>query len=202
MKKKLTVVAALVLVLAMGVGGTLAYLTDKSDTVTNTFTVGNVKIELDETKGGDNHQFKMIPGDKIAKDPKVTVGDTSEDCYLFVKLEKSDNFDDFFETLALASGWTWGTGTGEGGNGVPTDVCYREDAKADDSFYVLGDGGEGYANGYVQVKDGVTQDMMDAIADTTNTNATEPTLKITAYAVQKANVASAKAAWDALNPTT
>lgn len=199
MKKKLTVVAALVLVLAMGVGGTLAYLTDKSATVTNTFTVGNVKISLVETTGSE---YKMVPGNKIAKDPKVTVGATSEDCYLFVKLDKSSNFDDFFENFVLADGWTVGTGTGTGGNGVPTDVCYREDAKANDSFYVLASGGDGYANGYVQVKGTVTQGMMDAISDENNEDATEPTLEITAYAVQKANVASAKAAWDALNPTT
>ena len=46
MKKKLTlVVTCVVLVAAMVIGGTLAYFTD-TKSAENTFTVGNVKIEL------------------------------------------------------------------------------------------------------------------------------------------------------------
>lgn len=50
MKKKTILVAAIavMLVAALVVGGTLAYFTDK-DNATNTFTVGNVKIELLES---------------------------------------------------------------------------------------------------------------------------------------------------------
>ena len=47
-KPLLTLCCALLLV-AAGVFGTLAYLTG-TDTVNNTFTVGNVKITLDEAK--------------------------------------------------------------------------------------------------------------------------------------------------------
>ena len=43
----LTAVAALLLV-AMTVGGTLAWLQDTSDTVENTFTASNIDVELDE----------------------------------------------------------------------------------------------------------------------------------------------------------
>lgn len=50
MKKKLTlVVTCIVLVAAMVIGGTLAYFTDSKD-ATNTFTVGNVKIDLLESQ--------------------------------------------------------------------------------------------------------------------------------------------------------
>ena len=49
MKKKLTlVVTCVVLVAAMVIGGTLAYFTD-TDKATNTFTVGNVKMDLLES---------------------------------------------------------------------------------------------------------------------------------------------------------
>lgn len=49
MKKKLTlVVTCIVLVAAMVIGGTLAYFTD-TDSAKNTFTVGNVKIDLLES---------------------------------------------------------------------------------------------------------------------------------------------------------
>lgn len=50
MKKKLTlVVTCIVLVAAMVIGGTLAYFTD-TDSAKNTFTVGNVKIDLLESQ--------------------------------------------------------------------------------------------------------------------------------------------------------
>ena len=48
MKKTIAIVALVVLVAVASVLGTLAYLTD-TKTATNTFTVGNVKIELLES---------------------------------------------------------------------------------------------------------------------------------------------------------
>ena len=69
-KKTIAVVLALVLVICCAVGGVLAWLTDTTDSITNTFTVGNVKIDLAESK---NLDLKMVPGQTIKKDPKVTV---------------------------------------------------------------------------------------------------------------------------------
>ena len=97
MKKTLTVLLALVLVIAMSVAGTMAYLTS-TDSVTNTFTVGNVTITLDETdvdKYGvaipdvprtDANEYRLIPGHSYTKDPIIHVDSLSEDCYLFVKV--------------------------------------------------------------------------------------------------------------------
>lgn len=102
MKKTLTVLLALVLVIAMSVAGTMAYLTSTA-TVTNTFTVGKVAITLDEldtdndTNTSDNvkvgntvrdkaNAYKLIPGVTYTKDPTVHVTAGSEDCYLFVKV--------------------------------------------------------------------------------------------------------------------
>lgn len=93
MKKKLTTVLAIVLVVALSVAGTYAYLTSH-DTVTNTFTVGNVAIKLDEAKadldgtpvaGADRvkaNSYKLLPGHKYAKDPMVTVLKGSESSYV------------------------------------------------------------------------------------------------------------------------
>lgn len=53
MKKKLAVVALVVLVAALSVLGTAAYFTGK-DTVENTFTNGKVAITLDEAKVDEN----------------------------------------------------------------------------------------------------------------------------------------------------
>ena len=95
MKKKLTLLVAFVLVFALGVAGTFAYLTS-SATVTNTFTVGNVQIKLDEavvnpdgtavepaarTETG-NTNYKLLPGHTYTKDPTVTVLAGSEKSYV------------------------------------------------------------------------------------------------------------------------
>ena len=51
MKKSLiTMLVAIVLVAAVGVGATLAFLTDSTKEKVNTFTVGNVDIELTENE--------------------------------------------------------------------------------------------------------------------------------------------------------
>lgn len=176
MKKKAWVsLVAVVLVLCCAVGGTLAWLTDKTGPVKNTFTVGDINIDLTET----TKDYKMVPGNTIAKDPKVTVKDGSEACWLFVKVEKSTNFDSFM-TYEMADGWT----------ALPdvTGVYYREVAAttAATDFSVLKDNS-------VLVKDGVTKTMLNGLDETTF-----PTLTFTAYAVQKDNVADAAAAWSKL----
>ena len=170
MKKLTALVLSAVLLVTATVAGTLAWFTDKTATITNTFTVGKVDINLAETTGSD---YKMIPGKVHAKNPTVTVTADSEDCYLFVKIEKSANLDDFI-TYKVAAGWTELTGV--------TGVYYRE-AKANDTFAVLKDN-------KVTVKTTVTNEMMTA------NGFTAPTLKFTAYAVQKEGVASAAAAWE------
>ena len=84
MKKLTALVLSAVLLVAATVAGTLAWFTDTTATITNTFTVGKVDINLAETTGSD---YKMIPGKVHAKNPTVTVTADSEDCYLFVKIE-------------------------------------------------------------------------------------------------------------------
>lgn len=175
MKKKVLSIVAVVLVLCCAIGGTLAWLTDKTASVKNTFTVGDINIELTET----TTNYKMVPGNTISKDPKVTVKANSEACWLFVKVEKSANFDSFM-TYDMADGWTE----------LPsvTGVYYREVAAttaATDFSVLKGDS--------VSVKDTVTKAYLNAL-----TQNTFPTLTFTAYAVQKDNVADAATAWSKL----
>ena len=100
MQKKFTSVAVAALLLFCVVGGTIAWLKTQTDAVVNTFTAGDIDITLTET----DREYKMVPGTTIAKDPKVTVEADSEDCWLFVKVDKTDNFDSFM-TYAIADGW-------------------------------------------------------------------------------------------------
>ena len=162
-KKGLALVLALTLLVVGIVAGTLAWLTAKSDVVVNTFTTSDIKVELTET----NETYKMVPGYDIHKDPKAKVLAGSEECFLFVKLEKSQNFDSFL-TYQMADGWTL----------VPneTNVYYRKVQTADigTEYSVLKDD-------KVTVKGEVTKEMMNALD---NGTAAKPTLTVTAYASQ------------------
>lgn len=171
---------ALVLVIGCVAGGTVAWLVATSDTVTNTFTYGNIDIALTETTGKD---YKIIPGKDIPKDPKVTVKGGSEACWLFVKVEESGTFVADKVTYAIDKDWT----ALEGEKGV----YYRKVAAvtADTDFSVL----EGNK---ITVKDTLTKGDIKDIA------ATNPTLKITAYAVQQENIADAATAWSKIPQPT
>lgn len=100
MQKKFTSVAVAALLLFCVVGGTIAWLKTQTDAVVNTFTAGDIDITLTETE----RVYKMVPGITIEKDPKVTVEAGSEDCWLFVKVDKMANFDNFME-YEMADGW-------------------------------------------------------------------------------------------------
>lgn len=207
MKKKATIaVVALALVLCFAIGGTLAWLVDKSDAVVNTFTYGDINIDLSETTG---NEYKMIPGNDITKDPKVTVEKDSEACWLFVEVKESENFDTFM-TYAIAEGWTFfnTTATGDGIDTATNDeyVIYREvdaaTAKTGTSYQVLA-GKDGYQDGYVTVNDEVTKGMLNALDKNADGSAkaekTYPTLTFTAYAVQKDNLTLEQAYNQAFN---
>ena len=101
-KKILSLTLILCVAAIMVVGGTLAYFTD-TDNATNTFTMGNVDIDLwesdvekddtgdyqpiDDTKIDDGNDYEdVFPGQFISKDPTVT-NEGSYDAYLRVTVE-------------------------------------------------------------------------------------------------------------------
>lgn len=100
MKKKTILVAAIavMLVAALVVGGTLAYFTD-TKSAPNTFTVGNVSIDLNEQQKVENgglvpfdQNKKLVPGksnDGNAVSKIVTVTNTSKgnDAWVWVELK-------------------------------------------------------------------------------------------------------------------
>ena len=173
MKKGLILVLAMVMVVCISISATLAYLFVDTTPVENTFEYGDINITLDESK---DLALKMIPGNTITKDPAVTVLKDSEACWLFVKIDKSANFDNFM-TYEIADGWTALPGE--------TNVYYREvpATEADTEFAVLKDN-------EVLVKATVLKTELNAL-----TEGTMPTLTFTAYAVQKDNVTSVADAW-------
>lgn len=120
MKKSIALVMMAVLLVAASVMGTLAYLTSK-DSVTNTFTVGKVKITLDEAKVNEygeadtpasrvkENTYKLIPGHAYTKDPTVHFAAGSEASYLFVKVENGITAIEADKKIAdqiTVNGWT------------------------------------------------------------------------------------------------
>ena len=110
-KRKILLLAALLVMVAiLGVGGTLAYFT-ADETVANTFTVGNVKIELTEPKWEENGKKEakdVYPGQVLPKDPTVkNVG--ANPCYVRVKVDGLDvlgkTADLLIKTGALGTDW-------------------------------------------------------------------------------------------------
>ena len=181
--KLFVMMLALVLVFGCAVGGTIAWLTAKTDPVVNTFTYGDINITLTETKP-ENRQATIIPGVDIEKDPKVTVKANSEACWLFVKVAEN-NWPAFKETdgttkkvsYAMADGWVALDGV--------AGVYYREvDAVTADTTYGI------LAGDIVTVSENLTKTEVNSI-----TAGTQPTLTFTAYAVQKDGIANAATAW-------
>ena len=97
MKKKSFLMAAIavMLVAVLVVGGTLAYFTD-TKSATNTFTMGNVSIDLKEQQKGENglepfeQNKQLVPGksnDGNAVSKIVTVTNTSKDNAAWVWVE-------------------------------------------------------------------------------------------------------------------
>ena len=173
--KPLALILSLVLVIGCVAGGTLAWLNAKTEEVKNTFSTSDIGVTLGET----TNTYKMVPGWTIAKDPKATVTSGSEDCYLFVKVEKSNNFDTYMD-MAIDSQWT----ALEDQTGVYY-IKIDEDSEKNVAYNVLGEGKVTYENveyawadNQVLVKPTVTEAMMKTA------KTSQPTLTFTAYAVQ------------------
>lgn len=178
MKKKITItIICAVLSCVCLIGTTFAWLMDKTETIDNTFTIGNVDITLEETEDLD---LKMVPGAPITKDPKVGVVAGSEACWLFVKIDESANLDTFI-TYTVDGAWTAVPGE--------TNVYYIQvdaaTATAGKTYPVL-------TGNQVTVNNTVTKAMMDEIK---NGTAIDPVLSFTAYAIQQTGFADAATAW-------
>lgn len=179
--KLFVLLLAVVLLLGCTIGGTVAYLMHKTDTVTNTFSTSNIQITLTENTGSE---YKLVPGKTYAKDPVVTVKkETDVDCYLFVVMDVT-NAGEFLTYELNLEGWTPVDGE--------SNVYYREVAAsdADQSWYLLKGQGEGdLKNGYVTINPDLTLGDKMTLAATSK-------LSFTAYAIQKEGFATAKLAWE------
>lgn len=202
-KKGLALLLSLVLVIGCVAGGTLAWLTDTTDPVTNTFTIGDINLTLKESpftngeyespKENVKNSYPLLPGSTYKKDPFVTVTANSEDCYLFVKVTETDDIQSYLTytlNLTETNGW----------KSVPTEdnVYYREVARQDqDQTWYLIAGNDTHATGVISVKDTIVKKgtASDGFVDMPEV---APELTFTAYAVQQANL-TVDQAWALVN---
>lgn len=116
-KSLLMMVVTICLIAVVGVGATLAYLTDSTDVLTNTFTLGKVDIEIDEPNWeGDPED--IVPGQSFDKDPTVTVKANSVDSYVFMSVTGIDAMEAAgFEIDEINAAWQKADGT-DGKDGI------------------------------------------------------------------------------------
>ena len=207
MKKKLMTVLALVLVIAMSVAGTYAYLTS-ADEVVNTFTVGDVQIKLDEAKVDANgvavtpaervkaNSYKLLPGHTYNKDPMVTVLKGSESSYvkMTVTFSNAAELDAIFEPnganlLSIFNGydstnWIYKGNTKNAANTRTYEFWYKEAVAAPDGDVALD-----ALFDSITVPGGINNDQLKTIEGMTIT--------VNAYAIQADGFANAEAAWAA-----
>lgn len=207
-RKALLLTFCAVLLVVASVLGTIAYLT-ANDKVTNTFTVGQVAINLDEAKVTEDgkavtpvervkeNRYKLLPGHTYTKDPTVTVLKGSESSYIkmTVTFTKAKELDAIFapngaELTSIFKGYDSANWIAKG-NTENTDANTRtyefwyKDAvgapTADVKLDALFDS--------ITVPSTINNDQLKTIADMTIT--------VNAYAIQADGFKTAEEAWDA-----
>ena len=200
--KLVVAMLAVTLLIGCAIGGTVAWLTAKTEAVVNTFTYGDINIDLWETKDGMHTEsrlnengyvvnarsdLKIIPGVDLPKDPTVTVKAGSEACWLFVKVEKSGTFVTDKVTYAIDNTvWTQLDNV--------AGVYYKKIdtlTASDTNYNILQD-----------KKVTVSQELTKGEINSIEEGQKNPTLTFKAYAVQLDAAQTAAGAWAIANPTT
>ena len=189
----LTFILATALIVGGVVSGTVAWLIADTDPVVNTFSYGDIDLELDETKTDEKgnpvdenndgnpdkttegNDYEMIPGEDYLKDPTVTVLAGNEACWLFVKLDEVDG------SITNEDGSVTSTGSfgdyltytiGSGWTQLYEDGAFgKDDQKVEGVYYrFVGEDTDDIKDTYpvlmddkISVKGEVTKDMLNAL---------------------------------------
>ena len=153
MKKKnfLTIMLSLALVAVIGVGATLAYLTDNTQTVNNKFTFDDIEITLKENASVPDGQFyqikktedetfgtteikgaekgidydEVLPGATVEKNPYITVSESNAHAYVYA----------YVTGVAAPLSVTWSEGWTEVETDLTGTLLRREVAKNEAGKY-------------------------------------------------------------------
>lgn len=200
----LTLILASALIVGGVVSGTVAWLIAETTPVVNTFSYGDIDLELEETetdekgnpvdKDGDGpdkttegNSYEMIPGKEYLKDPTVTVLAGNEACWLFVKLDEIDG------SINNADGSVTSTGAfkdyltytiGDGWTQLYQEGAYgKDDQKVEGVYYrFVGEDTDDTEMAYpvlldnkIIVKGEVTKDMLNILDDNGQVDKTKVT---------------------------
>lgn len=212
-KKIIAALLMAVLLIGCGAGGTLAWLLATTGTVSNTFTVGNIWLDLYEHQRDGNgnltsgevktlSDYKIIPGTSENKDPTVEVLANSENCWVFVQVQELNNVaatDGSGETTHKYVTWKIDESVWtklEEKNGVVTYYANESytTKETDKTYNVL-------LEKKVFYGDSLTKTMIDELYTTSNegkiivNDAKKPQLNFKAFAVQTEAGDTAADAW-------
>ena len=207
-KKIIAAVVSFALVSGIAIGSTMAYLTDKKD-VTNTFTIGHVKIELDEPSFDETVPLGIEPGVVVDKDPTVTnTGTNPAYIRLKVNIPQADIGDpattqDLFQ-IGYNNNGTFTPGVNPATTTIGgTEVHWEEDG---DYYYLRTAAGADFA----LPKDAVTPALFTKIqlsselregqlTNKEDQDYAESNVDVIAQAVQTGSFTDADAAWTAFD---
>lgn len=215
-KAMLMTLCAIILVVAT-VFGTMAYLTS-TDEVENTFTVGNVKITLDEAKVDTNgspvegaarvkvNDYKLLPGHTYTKDPTIHVDAASEDCFIRAKVTLT-NAKEWIAIATKYAGnkveniikgtddniwWVSQPAVDETANTVTYTFVYKNESHTDElgkRIWTSTDSKDLVLFNEIAIPGGLTNDELAAVGSSKIT--------VVAEAIQADGFANADAAWKA-----
>lgn len=215
-KAMLMTLCAIILVVAT-VFGTMAYLTS-TDEVENTFTVGNVKITLDEAKVDTNgspvegaarvkvNDYKLLPGHTYTKDPTIHVDAASEDCFIRAKVTLTNAkewiaiatkyADNKVENIIKGTDdniwWVSQPAVDETANTVTYTFVYKNESHTDElgkRIWTSTDSKDLVLFNEIAIPGGLTNDELAAVGSSKIT--------VVAEAIQADGFANADAAWKA-----
>lgn len=200
LKQILAIVLSVALVACISVAATVAYLTSTTEQVTNTFTVGDIEITLDENTVDENgkmittspavtheNDYHLYPGSEYDKNPTVHITDkNSENSWIFVAVKN--------EILGIED---------------ETKIATQIEENGWDMLYELNDG---VFTVYYMEYDKTSTDkdlevfstfkIKESVNNTTLADYQGKQILVKAYAIQKTNLTTADAAWKALGMTT
>lgn len=188
-KKVLLILLAIVLLIGCTIGGTIAYLMTATPAVENTFVAGAIgtltltEADTDSEAEGEQHNYTIIPGKPITKNPQVTYTPaTSNDVgsvYIFVKV--TDNDWTYADSKFTQGGLSWTVA--EGWTRLGTEnVFYLTTSAAVANKSII-------ANDKIEVETTITKEQIGGITDAATG------LTFQAYAIQAEGFDTPADAW-------
>lgn len=161
--------AALAAVATLSIGGTFAYLSDMTETKTNTFSSEKtITGDLEEPNYREDIASRYLPGQVITKDPQIVIGNTSSPAFVALRVECVNqagenislaDFENTYGTLQVKDGEDYSAGIQTSWKPVSIQSGDKKE-----SFYI-------YVNGDGSLKTVAPGETTDPLFDAVQVNA-------------------------------